>query len=96
MTLASFQERLVGRALVAHVVTAERVVALVVTEGNATTHDLGPRAALDSLLGGLLPGLDMAAAHLPDSFARSVRAEVTTRVGRLDDLLLAPARRRDR
>jgi hypothetical protein len=90
MTLASFQERLLGRALVAHVVTAERVVALVVTEGSATTHDLGPREALDSLLGGLLPGLDMAAAHLPDSFARSVRAEVTTRVARLDDLLLAP------
>ena len=57
---------------------------------SATTHDLGPREALDSLLGGLLPGLDMAAAHLPDSFARSVRAEVTTRVARLDDLLLAP------
>jgi CHAT domain-containing protein len=90
MTLASFQERLLGRALVAHVVTAERMVALVVTEGGATTHDLGPREALDSLLGGLLPGLDMAAAHLPDSFARSVRAEVTTRVARLDDLLLAP------
>ena len=79
-----------GRALVAHVVTAQRVVALVVTEGRATTHDLGPREALESLLGGLLPGLDMAAAHLPESFARSVRAEVTTRVARLDDLLLAP------
>jgi tetratricopeptide (TPR) repeat protein len=90
MSLADFQERLVGRALVAHVVTAQRVVALVVTENRATTHDLGPREALDSLLGGLLPGLDMAAAHLPESFARSVRTEVTTRVARLDDLLLAP------
>ncbi len=90
MPLADFQARLTGRALVAHVVTAERVVALVLTEGSATSHDLGPRAALESLLGGLLPGLDMAAAHLPASFARSVRAEVTTRVARLDDLLLAP------
>jgi tetratricopeptide (TPR) repeat protein len=93
MALVDFQERLVGRALVAHVVTAHRVVALVVTEGTATTHDLGPREALESLLGGLLPGLDMAAAHLPDSFARSVRAEVTTRVARLDELLLAPLAR---
>ena len=58
---------------VAHVVTARAVVALVVTERRATTHDLGPRAALDALLGGLLPGLDMAAAHLPGTFARSVR-----------------------
>ena len=90
MPLADFQARLVGQALVAHVVTAERVVALVVTEARATTHDLGPRAVLDSLLGGLLPGLDMAAAHLPDSFARSVRAEVASRAARLDDLLLAP------
>ena len=90
MPLADFQARLVGQALVAHVVTAERVVALVVTEARATTHDLGPREALESLLGGLLPGLDMAAAHLPDSFARSVRAEVASRAARLDDLLLAP------
>jgi len=90
MPLADLQARLTGRCLVAPVVTAERVVALVVTEHRATTHDLGSRDALDSLLGGLLPGLDMAAAHLPESFARSVRAEVVSRVARLDALLLAP------
>ena len=38
------RQRLADRALVAHVVTAERVVALVVTDdAGATTYDLGPR-----------------------------------------------------
>jgi tetratricopeptide (TPR) repeat protein len=90
MPLADFQQHLDDRALVAHVVTADRVVALVVTSARAITYDLGPRSALDSLLGGLLPGLDMAAAHLPESFARTVRAEATSRLARLDGLLLAP------
>jgi hypothetical protein len=91
MPLADLQGRLGDRvALLAHVITAERVVALVVTSTGATTRDLGPTAALDSLLGGLLPGLDMAAAHLPDSFAQTVRAESTSRLMRLDELLLAP------
>ncbi len=91
MSLAEFQPRLAaGRALLAHVVTADRVVALVVTQQGATTHDLGPRTDLDGLLGGLLPGLDMAAVHLPDTFARSVRAELNSRLRRFDDLLLAP------
>jgi hypothetical protein len=90
MSLAELQRHLDDRALVAHVVTAERVVALVVTASRATTYDLGPREALEKLLGGLLPGLDMAAAHLPASFARTVRAESTNRLRRLDELLLAP------
>ena len=91
MPLADLQRALGARAaLVAHVVTSESVVALVVTSTGAMTRDLGPTAALESLLGGLLPGLDMAAAHLPDSFARTVRAESTNRLMRLDELLLAP------
>ena len=90
MQLADLQQHLGDRALVAHVVTAERIVALVVTSTRATTFDLGPTEALESLVGGLLPGLDMAAAHLPDSFARTVRAESTHRLRRLDALLLAP------
>ena len=90
MPLADLQQHLGDRALVAHVVTAERIVALVVTSTRATTFDLGPTEALESLVGGLLPGLDMAAAHLPDSFARTVRAESTHRLRRLDALLLAP------
>jgi tetratricopeptide (TPR) repeat protein len=90
IALADLQGHLGDRALAAHVVTAERVVALVVTSTTATTYDLGPREALDSLLGGLLPGLDMAAAHLPESFARTVRAEAVNRLDRLDALLLAP------
>ena len=70
--------------------TAERVVALVVTSTGATTHDLGPTEAFESLLGGLLPGLDMAAAHLPESFARTVRAEVDQPADAARRLLLAP------
>lgn len=90
-TLAAVQQRLgPGRALVAHVVTAGRMVSLVVTDVAATTHDLGPRAPLDALLGGLLPDLDMAAADLPDVFAVTVRAELQRRLDRLDALLLAP------
>src|SRR3954452_4637152 len=87
IALADLQGHLGDRALVAHVVTAERVVALVVTSTTATTYDLGAREALDSMLGGLLPGLDMAAAHLPESFARTVRAEAVNRLDRLDALL---------
>ncbi len=90
MPLAELQRHLGDRALVAHVATAERVVALVVTATSATSYDLGPTEALEKLLGGLLPGLDMAAAHLPDSFARTVRAESTNRLRRLDALVLAP------
>ena len=90
MTLGDLQRHLGDRAFVAHVVTFERVVALVVTSTDASTHDLGPTDALESLLGGLLPGLDMAAAHLPDSFARTVRSEVTSRLAKLDAVLLAP------
>jgi hypothetical protein len=90
MALADLQAALGDRALVAHVVTAQRMLALVVTATSAATYDLGPTEALDPLLGGLLPGLDMAAAHLPDAFAHSVRAEIRSRLARLDDVLLAP------
>jgi hypothetical protein len=90
MPLADLQQKLGDRALVAHVVAGERLVALVVTATTAATHDLGPADALDPLLGGLLPGLDMAAAHLPEAFARTVRAEARSRLGRLDEVLAAP------
>jgi tetratricopeptide (TPR) repeat protein len=90
-TLADVQSRLGdGRALVAHVVTAQEVAALVVTAGWARVVDLGPRAALDALIGGLLPDLDMAAAELPAMFADAIRAELRSRLARLDDVLLAP------
>jgi tetratricopeptide (TPR) repeat protein len=90
-TLAEVQARLGGsRALVAHVVTAEEVVALVVTERSASVVRLGPRSALDALIGGLLPDLDMAAAELPVAFAGAIRSELRGRLRRLDDLLMAP------
>ena len=90
-TLVDVQARLgEGRAMVAHVVTSEKVAALVVTDESASVVPLGPRAALDALTGGLLPDLDMAAAELPGVFAEAIQAELRTRLHRLDDLLLAP------
>ena len=77
------------RALVAHVVTHREVAALVVTETGATVVDLGPAAALEALIGGVLPDLDMAAAELPGMFSDAIRAELRGRLERIDDLLLA-------
>jgi tetratricopeptide (TPR) repeat protein len=91
VTLAEVQSRLgAGRALVAHVVTNREVAALVVTSDDASVVDLGPRSAPDSLIGGLLPDLDMAAAELPARFADSIRSQLRSRLRRLDDLLLGP------
>lgn len=77
-------------ALVAYVVAAERTVALVATDNAATWHDLGPRAALDGLLGGLLPDLDMAASDLPEPIGSVVRGGLVGRLERLAGLLVAP------
>lgn len=89
-TLADLRARLGDRALVAHVVTSQQVAALVVTTDGASVIDLGPRAALDALTGGLLPDLDMAAAELPGVFADAIRSELRSRLRRLDDVLVAP------
>ncbi len=89
-TLADVRSRLgERRALVAHVVTSREVVALVVTAESARVVHLGARSALDALIGGLLPDLDMAAAELA-GFADVIRAELRGRLQRLDDLLVAP------
>ena len=61
-----------------------------VTSATASVVDLGPRSALDVLIGGLLPDLDMAAAELPTPFADAIRSELRSRLGRLDDVLVAP------
>jgi hypothetical protein len=79
-----------GRALVAHVVTRREVAALVVTADAAAVVRLGSRQELDELVGGVLPDLDMAAAELPGAFAEAIRAELHSRLGRIDALLLAP------
>jgi tetratricopeptide (TPR) repeat protein len=80
-----------GHALVAHVITSREVAALVVTHETSTVVRLGDRSALDALIGGLLPDLDMAAAELA-GFADAIRAELNGRLRRLDDLLLDPLR----
>jgi CHAT domain-containing protein len=71
-------------------VTSREVAALVVTSESASVVDLGARTALDALVGGLLPDLDMAAAELPGMFAEAIRSELRSRLRRLDDLLLTP------
>lgn len=91
VTLDVLHDRLdAGTALVAYVVTAELLVALVVTDGVATWVDLGPRQALDDLLGGLLPDLDVAAADLAEPMAGGVRAALAARLDTLAALLVAP------
>ncbi len=77
-------------ALVAYVVTADQLVALVVTRTATTWIDLGDRAALDAMLGGLLPDLDVAATDLPDPMAGFVRTALAERLDSLATLLLAP------
>lgn len=77
-------------ALTAYVVTADAVVALVVTSTGPTWVDLGHRDDLDRLLGGLLPDLDMAATELPDPMAVFVRTELAARLTALADVLVAP------
>jgi tetratricopeptide (TPR) repeat protein len=77
-------------ALVAHVVTPDRVVALVVTSTGTARHDLGDRARLDDALGGLLADLDMAAAELPASLAGSVRGTLARRLEVVASALVAP------
>jgi hypothetical protein len=77
-------------ALVAYIVTADRVVALVVTGSGTCRHELGPRDGLDAVLGGLLPDLDMAAAELPDPLAGSVRTTLARRLDEVTRLLVLP------
>ncbi|MCW2772604.1 MAG: Tetratricopeptide 2 repeat protein [Nocardioides sp.] len=77
-------------ALVAYVVTAERLVALVVTADATTWVDLGERAELDRLTGGLLPDLDVAASDLSDTMAAFVRQELAERLDALAALLVTP------
>ncbi|HTW16189.1 MAG TPA: CHAT domain-containing protein [Nocardioides sp.] len=77
-------------ALVAYVVTADVLVALVVTDADATWVDLGARSTLDDLVGGLLPDLDVAAADLAQPMAGAVRAALAARLDELAALLVAP------
>jgi tetratricopeptide (TPR) repeat protein len=79
-----------GTALVAYVVTAARVVALVVTSSGTRRHDLGERSQLDGVLGGLLADLDMAASELPAALAGSVRGTLARRLDAVAALLVEP------
>jgi hypothetical protein len=91
VSLASLQAGLDDdTALVAYVVTVDRVVALLVTARGTARHDLGDRSGLDGVLGGLLPDLDMAAAELPASLAGSVRGTLARRLDSVASVLVEP------
>jgi tetratricopeptide (TPR) repeat protein len=91
VTLAELQGALdVETALVAYVVTADRLVALVVTTDATTWVDVGERAELDTLTGGLLPDLDVAASDLSEAMAVFVRQELAGRLDALAALLVSP------
>lgn len=91
LSLAGLRDRLEeGTALVAYVVTEAVVVALVATDADTTWVELGSRARLDELLGGLLPDLDVAAADLPDPMAGFVREALAGRLRALAALLVEP------
>ncbi|WP_459970115.1 CHAT domain-containing protein [Nocardioides pyridinolyticus] len=91
VTLAELRAALDGdTALVAYVVAADRVVALAVTTAEVAWADLGERAAIDPLLGGLLPDLDMAASELPGAMAGFVRQELAQRLFAIAEVLVAP------
>jgi tetratricopeptide (TPR) repeat protein len=77
-------------ALVAYVATEDELVALLVTDSDASVHRLGSRAPLDLLLGGLHADLDVAGADLPGAFAATVRAPLATRLGQLSSILGEP------
>lgn len=91
VTLSEVQASLaLDTALAAYVVAADRVVALVVTTDGATWVDLGERARIDGLLGGLLPDLDVAASELPGAMAGFVRTELANRLSWLAEVLVDP------
>lgn len=91
VTLPELQTALAAEAaLVAYVVAADRVVALVVTTDAATRVDLGERSRVDTLLGGLLPDLDVAASELPGAMAGFVRTELAGRLESIANVLVEP------
>ncbi|MFD4325076.1 CHAT domain-containing protein [Nocardioides sp. NPDC058538] len=90
ISLPDLHERIGGHALVAYVVAAGRLVAVVATDDVATRVDLGDQAALGTLLGGLLPDLDVAATDLPGPLGVAVRGDLAARLQQLSDLLVTP------
>jgi hypothetical protein len=77
-------------ALVAYVVSTDRLVALVVTDTEARVIDLGKRDRLKVLMGGLFPDLDMAGGDLPAAFAAPIRRQLAARLDQLAEVLVAP------
>jgi len=90
-SLTDLQAGLGETALIAWVVTAERMTGLVVTSSSADVVNLGRRAPVDELLQGLLPDLDVAASsELPEVLERSIRTQLGYRLSDLSGLLVTP------
>ena len=89
--LTDLQEQLDEEtALIAYVVASDRITGLVVTNSGTAWRDLGSRTAVDAMLGGLLPDLDMAASDLPGPLGPVVRGGLADRLEVLAAVLVAP------
>ncbi|KRF20587.1 hypothetical protein ASG90_18595 [Nocardioides sp. Soil797] len=77
-------------ALVAWVISGDRIVALVVTDEGEWVTELGSFDRVRALLAGLLPDLDMAATKLPDTLAAVVSQGLAARLSSLAGLLVTP------
>ncbi len=76
--------------VVAHLVSDDRLHALVVTPTDARVVPLGGFRPVQSLLNGLQADLDVSAAHLPAAMRDIVLGTLYDRLARLADLLVAP------
>lgn len=94
--LAALREalRVHDAALVAHIVSGDRLAALVVTRSRAQVVDLGPVGELGADVGLLNADLDMCSTELSAAFGRAVRTGLRTRLTRLSARLIAPLTRR--
>jgi tetratricopeptide (TPR) repeat protein len=77
-------------AVLSYLVVEGATYALVVTGEGAEVVELGPIAAVRSILDGLQADLDMAATRLPTALAAAVRGSLDDKVARLAALLVEP------
>lgn len=77
-------------ALVAWVVSRDRLVALVLTDTRASVVPLGSVSVVRDRLDGLMADLDVAAADLPDPIARAIRRSLAARLRTLSAALVQP------
>lgn len=79
-----------GAVLIAYLWSDERLVALVVSDGDTRVVPLGDWASIRRLLDGLLADLDMTAAELETDLRQAVRASLDARLSQLARALIEP------